>query len=100
MVSSLNIFLPPFIHNFLLIDRNMNNLHVMYISNISSKFSNDIMRSKTPSRDLHCLLKYSEYQRLLVFFFSGVIVLNQEHTVCTAGQALSTQQAVILVCNK
>jgi len=26
----------------------------------------------------------------------GVIVLNQEHTVCTAGQALSTQQAVIL----
>ena len=91
--------MPPFTHNFPLIDRNMNNLHVMYISNISSKFSND-MRSKTPSRDLHCLLKYSEYQRLLVFFFSGVIVLNQEHTVCTAGQALSTQQAVILVCNK
>jgi len=26
----------------------------------------------------------------------GVIVLNQEHTVCTAGKALTTQQAVIL----
>ena len=31
--------------------------------------------------------------------YPGVIVLDQEHTVCTAGKALTTQQAVILVCS-
>ena len=42
---------------------------------------------------------YRTSAKLRLNKLSGVIVLDQEHTVCTAGKALTTQQAVILVCS-